>query len=68
MAGVKPKTWAIISGCAFLTMVGGRVGFVFAGSGLNEPLANLWLTLQQLGGGDAKRFADSTGPFKDILA
>ena len=49
-------------------MVGGSVGFVFAGSGLNEPLANLWLTLQQLGGSDAKRFADNTGPFKAILA
>ena len=29
---------------------------------------DLWLTLQQLGGGQAKRFADSTSPLKTILA
>ncbi len=34
----------------------------------DEPLANLWLTLLQLSGGQVKRFADSTGPLKSVLA
>ncbi len=53
-------------------LAGGGGGTVKPGRHLryngDEPLANLWLTLLGVMGVDAPRFAESTGPLKEVLA
>ena len=55
----------------------GDLQVLLAGGGLrrghlrydgDRPLADLWLTLAQQGGARRPRFADSTGPLKELLA
>jgi hypothetical protein len=34
----------------------------------DRPLADLWLTLARQGGVQRERFADSTGPLRELVA
>ena len=55
-----------------IIVAGSANGRIRTGRVLNcpekTPLANLWLSQAQLMGTGMKRFADSTGPLKDLLA